>query len=89
MVNNVVVNSLFVAVAVFVLDFAWAKYNIATAEKRVLKSSVYAVAVYLLSAMAIMSYTENHWMLIPAAVGSFAGTMVSVWHEKRKPHAAS
>lgn len=89
MVNSLAVNSLIVFTGVFALDFAWAKYNIATAEKRILKSSIYSVAIYLLSAVVIMQYVENHWLLIPASAGAFLGTGYSVWHEKRKPHAAS
>lgn len=82
--NELLTKSIAVGVGTFLLDFAWAKYNIATAQKQVTRSAIYSVAIYLLSALVIMQYIDNHWLLIPASVGAFVGTGYSVWHEKRK-----
>lgn len=68
---------------VFLLDFVWARYNIATAEKRVLLSATYAAAVYLLSGAATILFVTDPWMLAPGAAGGAVGTAASVWSLKR------
>lgn len=69
--------------AVFALDFAWARYNIATAEKHITRSAVYSVIVYLLSAFVTIQYITDPWKLLPACFGAAAGTAFSVWSAKR------
>lgn len=60
------------------LDYAWALYTLATAERRPFAASVSAVAIYALAGFATINYTGNHWMLIPAVAGCFVGTYIAV-----------
>jgi len=39
---------------------------------------VWAVVVFLLACVAVINYTTNHWLLIPAALGAFCGTYVGM-----------
>lgn len=67
-----------VLVVMAVLDFVWAEYTKATTSKQPLRASFLAVAIIGCSGFVTTSYVENHWMLVAAAIGSFAGTYLSV-----------
>lgn len=67
----------------FVLDFVWARYNIATAQQRVLASGVFAALIYLCNNSIVIGIVSNPWLLMPAAAGAFFGTVASVWLHKR------
>lgn len=60
------------------LDYVWALYTLATAERRPLAASLSAVGIYALAGFATINYTGNHWMLIPATLGCFVGTYAAV-----------
>jgi hypothetical protein len=64
--------------ALFALDFVWAKYTFAMTEKRPILSGAYASGLIVLSGAAAVGYTQNPWLLIPAALGAFCGTWVAV-----------
>lgn len=69
--------------AMFVMDFVWAKYTTAIAEKRAMPAASWAILITLLSGYVITSYVNDPWMLAPAAAGAFAGTYAAVIWEKR------
>lgn len=70
--------------ALTILDFVWARYNLATADKRVWAASSYSVAIILLSGVSVISYSHDPWLLIPAAAGAFTGTFIAVKLEAAK-----
>jgi len=49
-----------------------------------LGASISAVACYLLGSIAVINYTTNHWLVIPAVLGAFFGTYVGM--KIRKKH---
>lgn len=67
-----------VFVALFSLDFVWAKYTYAMTSKRPWTAGGYASVIILLSGIAAISYTTNPVMLLPAMLGAFAGTFTAV-----------
>ena len=70
-------------IGAFVLDFVWARYNIATAQQRVLASGVYAGLIYICNLSIVVGVVNDYWMIAPAAAGAFFGTVASVWLHKR------
>jgi nitrate/nitrite transporter NarK len=60
------------------LDFVWARYNIACAQKRAVSASSWAALIAALGAFVVLTYTEDHWMILPAALGGFVGTFFAV-----------
>lgn len=60
------------------MDFAWAAYIKRVANHQALASSAWAVAVFLLGAVGVINYTADPWLLIPAAIGCFAGTYAAM-----------
>ena len=75
--------ALLVFAGAFVLDFVWARYNIATAEHRVLASGVFAALIYLCNNSIVIGIVSEPWLLAPAAFGAFLGTIASIWLKKR------
>ncbi len=64
--------------AMFATDAAWSLYVAAVAAGAALAASGWAVALFLLGAVAIIGYTRDRWLLIPAAAGAFLGTYAGV-----------
>ena len=65
-------------VAMIAVDFVWAHYTKAITDKRALKAGLNAIGILALGAFGIISYTTNHWLLIPACAGAFVGTYSAV-----------
>jgi len=60
--------------AIFVLDIVYTYYLRCVANNQVMGASLWSVACYLLGSYAIIEYTTNHLMMIPAILGAFCGT---------------
>jgi hypothetical protein len=71
-------------IATIIVDVAWTLYLIKVEERKVIQSGVWAVVIYLVGALVVLSYSHNHYLLIPAVIGSFIGTAGTVWYKKRK-----
>jgi len=64
--------------SIFFLDIVYTYYLRCVARNNALGASVWSVACYLLGGVAVISYTTNHWLLIPAVAGAFCGTYVGM-----------
>jgi hypothetical protein len=76
-------------IATIIVDVAWTLYLIKVEERNVIQSGIWAVVIYLLGALIVLSYSTNHLLLIPAVLGSFIGTAGTVWYKKRKENLVS
>lgn len=70
-----------VFVALFLLDFVWAKYTYALTQGYAFLASSYAGALIVLSGAAAIGYTHDPLLLAPAMLGAFCGTLVAVKRE--------
>jgi hypothetical protein len=70
--------------ALFFTDIFYTYYLKAIQDERALSSSLWAVVVFLIAGFAVINYTTNHWMLIPACLGAFSGTYVGIKIRKKK-----
>jgi uncharacterized membrane protein YfcA len=64
--------------AIFLLDVVYTYYLRCVADNNVLGASSWSVACYVLGSVAVINYTTNHWLVIPAMAGAFAGTYVGM-----------
>ena len=64
--------------AIFLLDVVYTYYLRCVASDNVLGASFWSIACYLLGSLAVINYTSNHWLLIPAVAGAFCGTYVGM-----------
>lgn len=69
---------IFTFIAIFVVDIFYTYYLKSVNESKALKASLWAAVVWLIGSFAVISYTTNHWLLIPACLGAFCGTWVGV-----------
>ena len=76
-------NIALVFIGAFILDFVWARYNIATANMHVWQSGMFAGLIYLFNNGIVIGVVSNHWLLAPATLGAIAGTVASVELKKR------
>jgi len=70
--------------AIFLLDIVYTYYLRCVANEYVLGASFWSVACYILGSVAVINYTTNHWLIIPAMAGAFCGTYVGMILRKRK-----
>lgn len=60
-----------------VIDFLWSIYIKTVADHKMFKASVYSALIMLCGGFSVIEYVNNHWLLIPAAIGCFVGTYIS------------
>lgn len=64
--------------AIFLLDIVYTYYLRSVQHNQVIKASIWAVACYVLGSIAVINYTTNNWLMIPAILGAFFGTFVGM-----------
>ncbi len=72
-----------IAAAVFTVDYLWALYIRYVSEKAAHKAAIFGTCIYILAAINVLAYTSNHWYLIPAMIGGYAGTWYAVHSSKK------
>ena len=70
--------------ALFVTDIFYTQYLSSVNNKQALKASAWAAVVFIVASVAVINYTEDHWQLIPAALGAFTGTWAGIQWRKRQ-----
>lgn len=66
-----------VFIVCLLMDFVWARYIHHCAKGHAMRAALWSIAVLVLSAVSIIAYTENHWLLLPSAAGCFVGTYIA------------
>jgi uncharacterized protein YebE (UPF0316 family) len=69
--------------ALFFTDVFYTYYLRSVQNDETLKASMWAVIVFVIAAIAVVNYTTNHWLLIPACFGAFFGTLVGMKIRKK------
>ena len=64
--------------AIFLLDAVYTYYLRCVALDQKLQASFWSIACYILGSVAVINYTTNHWLVIPAIIGAFFGTYVGM-----------
>lgn len=68
--------------AIFFTDIFYTYYLMSVQNEQRLKASIWATIVFLFACTAVINYTTNNWLLIPAAFGAFCGTYVGMFLRK-------
>lgn len=66
-----------------VVDFAWSMYIKTLARNQTLKAAGWSAFISLAGGITVISYTTNHWLLIPAVVGGAVGTYCSKYFNRK------
>lgn len=64
-------------------DFCWVLTVRKVREDDAMAEAAWAVALFLTAAVGVISYTTDHWLLIPATVGTAVGTYLGVIWNRR------
>ena len=69
--------------SMFVVDLFNSIYIKHIQNDSALATASASVLIFLTYSTAVISYVDNHWMLIPAAMGGFTGAVIGVEINKR------
>jgi uncharacterized membrane protein YfcA len=64
--------------AVFLTDILYVYFLKAVQHNKPLQASFWSVVVTFTTSVAVINYTSDHWALIPALLGAFAGTWIGM-----------
>lgn len=64
--------------ALFFTDIFYTYYLKSVNNNKPLLASLWAVVVFSIASIAVINYTSDHWLLIPACLGAFLGTYVGM-----------
>lgn len=67
-----------VFVLTFLVDVAWANYNMASADKKPFAAAFWSMGIVLTGTFSTQLWLANHWVLVDSAAGAFIGTYVAV-----------
>jgi O-antigen/teichoic acid export membrane protein len=68
--------------AIFLADIFWVLCVKRTHENKAINAGLWSIALFLTTAIGIVSYVHDPWLLIPGALGSFAGVFLTVHWER-------
>ena len=60
-------------ILVFAVDIIYTYYLKAVTENNAFKSSFWGAVCWLIGSYAVIEYTADHWLLIPACLGTYVG----------------
>lgn len=69
---------IFTFVCMFVTDIVYTQLLKSVQNDRPMAASVWASLITFLGGVAIINYTSNNMMIIPAVLGAFVGTYVGM-----------
>lgn len=64
--------------AVFATDLLYVYFVKSIQQDQPLSAGLWSMVVTLTASVAVINYTEDHYALIPALLGAFAGTWVGI-----------
>jgi uncharacterized membrane protein YfcA len=70
-------------IAVFLTDVLYIYFVKAIQNDKTLQAAFWSVIVTLTASITVISYTEDHYALIPALLGAFFGTYIGMKIRKK------
>jgi len=70
--------------AMAIADVCWTYYFIKIDERKSVAAGIWGSAIYVCGAFGVLSYTHDKTFIIPAILGSFLGTYLTVEYKKKK-----
>jgi uncharacterized membrane protein YfcA len=71
--------------AVFATDLIYVYFVKSIQQDQPLSAGLWSMVVTLTASIAVINYTEDHYALIPALLGAFAGTWLGMKIKKQQP----
>jgi len=64
-------------------DILWVLYIRRTSEGKAIAAAIFSSLIVLLGGFVILTYIGNKWYLVPAALGAFVGTVITIKFDLR------
>jgi ABC-type Fe3+-siderophore transport system permease subunit len=71
-------------IAVTVVDIFYTYYIKSVNDNKAEIAGFWGAVVWLFGSIAVIEYTSNHWLLIPACMGAFCGTWIGIKIRNKK-----
>jgi hypothetical protein len=71
---NIWVQTVLVFLISIVTDIVWGLYIRRAGEGKAISAANMTVGIMAFGAVNVISYTRNHWLLIPMIIGNWIGT---------------
>jgi len=65
-------------IALFFTDIVWALYIRWSSQGKAARAGIASIFIYVIGAFTIGEFIKDVWVLIPASIGCFAGTYVTI-----------
>ena len=75
---------LLVFLATGIGDMLWTFYIRRTGEGKAIQAALFSTAIMVTGGVVVITYVEDKWYLIPAALGALVGTYFAVKRDSRK-----
>lgn len=69
--------------AMCITEVCWVACVTETQAQHATGAGLWALALFVTTGITTICYTTDPWLLIPAALGAFAGTYFGVWWNKQ------
>jgi hypothetical protein len=70
--------------ALFLTDIVWALYIRWSANGLALKAAIASIFIYVIGAFTFAEFIKDFWVIIPASLGCFVGTYITVKLDSEK-----
>jgi uncharacterized membrane protein YfcA len=70
-------------IAVFLTDVLYIYFIKSIQDNKAIQAAFWSVIVTGTASITVISYTEDHWALIPALAGAFCGTLLGMKLRKK------
>ncbi len=78
--------SILIFFATALSDLVWTMWILHTTSLNRWRSSAYSSAIILLGGLTVVSYVSDKRLLVPAAIGAFVGTFITLTAHQREQH---
>ena len=72
-----------VMISMMLADVCWTKYFMKVADKNALQAGFWGSIIILFGAISTTSYVDDHTLIIPAVLGAFIGTYITIKHKAK------
>jgi hypothetical protein len=79
-----ILHFILVFIAMALADVCWTYYFIKIEERKSVAAGIWGSAIYICGVFGVLSYTEDRTLIIPAVLGAFVGTYLTIEYKKRK-----
>lgn len=83
MLNINWIEAILIFLATTVSDILWVLYIRRTSEGKAIAAASFSASIVIIGGLVVLAYVGNTWYLVPAALGAFVGTLITIKFDLR------